>query len=183
MMRLLSPDESGEWRGTGIPYQAALRCIGQDLTAVLLEHLEITVQGREFIVQGSLAGPGGEALVRRYTPEKIKELDDVGDLRKTGAATTPDVSSLSESLRTVGRIVDSKKGRLIQLTKKQNKVIFVYEDESGQAHREELYSLSIYQAQQEGLMDRGRKTGADVWEEAATDRAPKNLNPNLKLKL
>ncbi|MGH7767210.1 MAG: hypothetical protein ACREQP_07120 [Candidatus Binatia bacterium] len=180
-MRVLNSGEPDKWQATGIQYQVALRCIGQDLTAVLLEHLEITVQDREFIAEGRLIGAGGEALARRYTPEKIKELDELGDLRKTGVDATPDASSLCESLRTVGRMVDSKRGRLVRLIKEQNIITFVYEDENGQAHREELYSLSIYKGQQEALTQRGSKKAADVWEKAATDRAPKN-HPNLKLK-
>jgi len=181
MMRVLNSDVPDKWQVTGIQYQVALRCIGQDLTPVLLEHLEITVQDRDFIAEGRLIGPGGEALARRYTPEKIKELDDLGDMCKTGVEATPDVSSLSESLRTVGRMVDSKRGRLIKLTKEQIKITYVYEDENGQAHKEELYSLSIYKGQQEALTERGRKA-ADVWDETAKDRSPQNLNPNLKLK-
>lgn len=180
-MRILNSDEPDKWQVTGIQYQVALRCIGQDLTPVLLEHLEITVQDRDFIAEGRLMGASGEALARRYTPENIKQLDELGDLRKTGGETTPDVSSLSESLRTVGRMVDSKRGRLIKLTKEQNKITFVYEDENGQALKEELYGLSIYKSQQEALTERGSKA-ANVWDETAKDRSPRNLNPNLKLK-
>lgn len=192
MMRLLNSDGSDKWSLTGIQYQVALRCIGQDLTPLLLESLEISLEDRDFVAQGLRivsTGQGGraqptssrEAFTRRYAPEEIKRLDELGASRKTGVQSTPDAASLSESLRTVGRMVDSKKGRLIKLSKEQSKITFVYEDENGQAHREDIYSLSVYKGQQEGLSERGTK-GEDVWDGTATDKPPKNQNPNLKLK-
>jgi hypothetical protein len=192
MMRLLNSDGSDKWNLTGIQYQVALRCIGQDLTPLVIESLEITLEDRDFVAQGlrivAATGQGGsaqqpsrEAFTRRYAPEEIKRLDELSASQKTGVQSTPDAVSLSESLRTVGRMVDSKKGRLIKLSKEQSKITFAYEDENGQAHREDLYSLSVYKGQQEGLSERGTNA-EDVWDEPATDTSLKNRKPNLKLK-
>jgi len=161
-MRLLNTDGSDKWRLTGILHQVALRCIGQDLTPLMLESLEITVEEKDFIAQGRRIGAGGEPVMRRYKPEDIKRLDELGAARKTGAQGTPDVSSLAESLRTVGRVVDVKKGRLVKLSKEQNKITFVYEDATGEVQTEQHYSLTTYKSQQEGVSERGTKKRSDV---------------------
>jgi len=165
-MRLLNTDGSDKWRMTGIPYQVALRCIGQDLTPLLLESLEITLEDKDFVAQGCRIGSGGEPLMRRYKPEDIKRLDELGVSRKTGAKGTPDAASLAESLRTVGRVVDVKKGRLVKLSKEQNKITFVYEDATGEVQTEQHYSLTTYKSQQEGVSERGTKKLTDVWEDS-----------------
>jgi len=96
----------------------------------------------------------------------ITRLDELGAARQTGVSGTPDASSLPESLRTVGRVVDEKKGRLVKLFKDERKIAFEYEDENGQLHKKELYSLSRYQNQQEGLSLRGTKKKEDVWKDS-----------------
>lgn len=165
-MRLLNSDGSDKWRLTGLLYQVALRCIGQDLTPIMLESLDITVEDKDFVAHGRRIGSGGEPLMRRYKPEDIKRLDELGATRKTGIQKTPDASSLPEALRAVGRVVDGKKGRLVKLSKEQNKITFVYQDESGQPHTEEHYSLTTYKSQQEGVSERGTKKLTDVWEDS-----------------
>jgi len=86
--------------------------------------------------------------------------------RQKGVVTTPDAASLAESLRTVGRTIDDKKGRFLKLAKDQRKLTFEYEDESGAVQKEDLYSLSVYKSQQEGLALRGTQKKTDVWEDS-----------------
>jgi hypothetical protein len=163
-MRLLNADGSDKWRLTGIPYQIALRAIGQDLTPLLVGALEITVEDKDFIVHGSRIG--AEPFMHRYKPEDIKRLEEIAAARKTGVQGTPDASSLAESLRTVGRVVDAKKGRLIKLSKEQNKITFVYQDANGEVQTEQHYSLTTYKSQQEGVSERGTKKLSDIWEDS-----------------
>jgi hypothetical protein len=59
-----------------------------------------------------------------------------------------------------------KSGRLLKLAKDQRKIAFEYEDENGAVQREELYSLSVYKNQQEGLALRGTQKRKDVWEDS-----------------
>lgn len=179
-------------RSTGGPtaYEVALRAIGQDLAALLIESLEITVEDSDFVAQGiaysdasSSAGAKGfsrkakqsavteqpreslrEPFARRYSAEDIKRLDELGLARQTSAVKTPDPSSLPESLRNIGRALDFKRGRLVKLFKDGHKFTLVYEDENGHARREKHYSLSLYKSQQEGLSLRGKKK--DVWEDS-----------------
>jgi hypothetical protein len=178
-------------------YEVALRVIGQDLTPLFVESVDITVEGETFVAQawcigagekktpdetegffrgiGRSLGVGGKKTGRaseaarnlsvlRYGPQDLIRLDELGSTRQTHGEKTPDASSLAESLRNVGRVVDSKGGRFISLSKDRRKVAFVYEDENGNPQREELYSLSLHQAQQEALSLRGTKR--DRWEDS-----------------
>jgi hypothetical protein len=173
MMRILGDSSTGGGIG-GIAYEVALRTVGQDLAALLIESLEITVEGNAFVAQGFgiAAGrgertgkePARESFARRYSAEDIKRLDELGMAQQTKVVKTPDATSLPESLRTIGRVVDSKRGSLVNISKDQRKITFAYKDENGQLQKEDLYSLSLYKGQQEGLSLRGKKK--DAWEDS-----------------
>ncbi|HEY2990165.1 MAG TPA: hypothetical protein VGL11_20800 [Candidatus Binatia bacterium] len=113
----------------------------------------------------AMTGQGGkpiqrsrrERFARRYTVGQIQVLDKLGFARQTGLVKTPDPSSLAESLRTVGRVVDAKKGRLVSLYKDQRAIKFAYKNENGWLDKQEFYSLSIYKTQQEALALRKEK--------------------------
>jgi hypothetical protein len=173
MMRILGDTSTG--RGTaGTTYEVALRAVGRDLMTWSIESLEITVEGNAFVAQGFgiAAGrgertgkePARESFARRYSAEDIKRLDELGMAQQTKVVKTPDATSLPESLRTIGRVVDSKRGSLVNISKDQRKITFAYKDENGQLQKENLYSLSLYKGQQEGLSLRGKKK--DAWEDS-----------------
>lgn len=173
MIRILGDTSTGGGIA-GITYEVALRAVGQDLAALLFESLEITFEGNAFVAQGFgiAAGrgertgkePARESFARRYSAEDIKRLDELGMAQQTKVVKTPDASSLAESLRTIGRVVDSKRGSLVNISKDQRKITFAYKDENGQLQKEDLYSLSLYKGQQEGLSLRGKKK--DAWEDS-----------------
>lgn len=178
----------------GLKYEVALRAIGQDLSGLLIESLEIAAEGNAFIARASCISTAGrpksrgskgirqlwqrlasvaawkrarnqrsvDRFERRYTKEEIQVLDMLGSARKTGLVKTPDASSRAESLRTVGRVVDAKKGRLVKVSKDERKITFTYRDEEGRVQQEDFYSLAIYKTQQEALSLRKKKS--DVWE-------------------
>jgi hypothetical protein len=154
----------------GLDHAVALRAIGQGLTGLLIESLEITVQDGVFHARGICFGVSKESsrepFTRSYTRADIHRLDELGESRQTGIPGTPDASSLPESLRTAGRVVDENKGRLVKLFKDERKIAFEYEDENGALQKQEHYSLSHYKGQQEGLSQRGTKTGQDVWKDS-----------------
>jgi hypothetical protein len=156
--------------GEGTNYAVALRAIGQDLTGLLIESLEIAVQDGVFHARGICFGVSKESsrepFTRSYSTDDINRLDELGESHQTGVPGTPDASSLPESLRTVGRVVDEKKGRLVKLFKDERKIAFEYENENGTLQKQEHYSLSHYKGQQEGLSQRGTKTGQDVWKDS-----------------
>jgi hypothetical protein len=187
MMRLLKEVSPG---GTAVAvlYEVALRAIGQDLASLLIESLEIKLEEKTFVAQGrhlrapnnkpeprkgifrrSAPPPSNEPMLepfaRKYTVTEIHRLDALGKTRQTSGAKTPDPSSLVEALRTIGRAVDAKAGRLVQITRGERTITFVYEDASG-SHTEELYSLSLYKSQQEALALRGKIKKGDIWEDS-----------------
>jgi len=172
MMRLLQERSTGVG-ATGITCAIALRAIGLDLAALLIESLEITVEGNAFVAQGFgiAAGrgertgkePARESFARRYSAEDIKRLDELGMAQQTKVVKTSDASSLAESLRTIGRALDSSRGQLIKLSKGERQFTLVYKDEKGQAQRQECLGLSLYKSQQEAVSLRGKKK--DIWDD------------------
>jgi hypothetical protein len=89
-------------------------------------------------------------------------LDRAGRQRQTGHAKKPDAASLPEALRTVGRTVDAKSGRLVRVVKEERKFSFEYLDAAGVTQREESHSLTAYQEQQKAIVER---SGRDVWDD------------------
>jgi hypothetical protein len=147
----------------GLTYAVALRAIGQDLADLLIQSLEITVRGDDvFIAQGYRIA-AAEPFERSYTLADIVRLDERGAARQTDDPKTPDASTLAEALRTVGRAVDNKRGRLVKLAKYPRKIEFEYEDENGRVQKEELHGLSVYKSQQDAVSLRSGKERADVW--------------------
>jgi hypothetical protein len=106
-----------------------------------------------------------EPFERKYSPEDINRLDELGKTQQSSAGKTPDLSSLAETLRTIGRAIDSKGGTLVRLSKGERSMTFVYEDASGR-HTEDIYSLWLYKSQQEALSLRGKIKKPDIWEDS-----------------
>jgi hypothetical protein len=179
-------------------YARALRAIGQDLSSLFPQSLEITLHGKNFEIVGrylprdtvekgaqrdihllgklrkkfignpSSAAPadvpaGATAFNRAYTPADIDELDQVGCNHRYGPDTAPDIYSLAETLRMVGRIVDSNGKRLHKLSKDTYRVSFEYEDGAGQIRNVEMSSLQLYKLQQEYYSERGTFVPVDTW--------------------
>ena len=173
-MRILDQGRSGEGPLAAIKYETALRVIGQDLTPLMVESVELTIEDNTFVAHGSglAAGRGAKAekesarrsFVRRYNAQDIQRRNELGRRAQTGVAKTPDASSLAESLRTIGRALDLQHGRLVKVVKDGHKFTVVYQDEKGEAHRDECYSLSLYKGQQDGLSRRRKKK--DTWEDS-----------------
>ena len=170
-MRLLDPSK------TIRSFAVALRAIGQDLTPLLPQTFEIRFEDENFIAHGVAlratpeAGDGADPeggkktarFERRYSAGDIHRLDRAGKLKQQGLRKTPDAASLSESLRTIGRIVDSKSGRLVRILKDERKITFEYLDSTGAPQREESRTLFVYQEQQKAI---GERTGKDVWDDS-----------------
>ena len=88
-------------------------------------------------------------FMRTYTPDDIDHLDELGRARRTGAIQMPDLYSLSERLRMVGRILDEKNARLITLRQSMNTLVLQYCDAHDEAHQEEYSILTLYKLQQQ----------------------------------
>jgi hypothetical protein len=179
-------------------YARSLRAIGNDLTKLYPEDLEIQVKATEFLASGvgltqpsqesvehgsfikkgwaRLTGkeskPGipvvsrrGECFTRKYSLDDINRLDEIGLPGRTNNEGKPDIYSLGERLRTVGRIVDACKGTLVRVAKDRNSMKFEYRDQNGHDHREEYTNLALYKYQQRYYAERGTYTFIDPWDQ------------------
>jgi len=100
---------------------------------------------------------------RTYTPADIDRMDETGANRRNGVDKVPDIYSLGEMLRMVGRIVDSEGRRLVRLTRDMYGVTFEYEDGAGQAQKREFSNLQLYKLQQQYYAERGTYVPIDKW--------------------
>lgn len=93
-------------------------------------------------------------FTRTYTQADIRCCDEKGSSRRNRASDIPDIYSLGERLRIVGRIVDAKQGDLITVTKNLDGVTFQYRDGNGQIHIEEYSASELYRIQREYYANR-----------------------------
>jgi hypothetical protein len=84
-------------------------------------------------------------FMRRYSPQDIDRLDQSKQAARTGPAVTPDIHSLGEMLRTIGRLIDAEGGRLIKLSRDSQMVTFEYWDAQGKRGKKQLSSLQLLQ--------------------------------------
>lgn len=177
-------------------YARALRAIGQDLTELHPEDLEIQVTGAEFVATGvglaqpaqeqakrgntvqaawkrligketSHSGPAAplqrQRFTRKYTLDDINRVEENHLPARANPNGKPDIYSLGERLRTVGRIVDSCHGTLLRIVKENNSVTFEYRDKDGIDHKEEFSNLALYKYQQRYYAERGTHAFIDLW--------------------
>ena len=74
----------------------------------------------------------------------IDRLEKEGRSRRRNPNLTPDIHSISQVLRVVGALVDHKNGKLLTVTKDDEKVTFEYELVSGKKVLEELGVPALY---------------------------------------
>jgi hypothetical protein len=159
-------------------YARALRVIGQDLDDLAPESLTIEMSGNNFVARGygkvaaaslprlneerrrlpaiwqkshrssPTVEPSRSVFVRTYTPDAINNLDEMARGRRRSSAQRPDLHSLAEKLRMIGRILDEKNGVLINLSQDGSTITFKYRDTRGEIHSEEYSNLTLYKLQQ-----------------------------------
>ena len=88
-------------------------------------------------------------FARTYTQEDIRRRNENSSTRRKSVTDMPDVYSLGERLRIVGRMVDAKQSDLVRVSKSLSSVAFQYLDEHGQIHMEEYSASDLYRVQQE----------------------------------
>jgi hypothetical protein len=91
---------------------------------------------------------------RTYNAHDIERLDKQGT-RQRSVASMPDIYSLSERLRTIGKVIDAHNGRIVRIFKDLHQIIFEYQDAAGTARKEELSNTELYQLQQRYAAERG----------------------------
>ncbi len=92
--------------------------------------------------------PAAEDFQRTYTPADIDRLDQLYSANRTGKVDRPDSYSLAERLRALGRIVNSRNGRLKQLRKNADQLCADYWDQHGELRTAKLTTVILYRNQQ-----------------------------------
>jgi hypothetical protein len=168
----------------------ALRTIGQALANLRPEYLEVEFSGQLYLARGRAGTDAGGAkksagkifgalrrrekrsdgqgrespwFERRYTLYEINRLDDQGLIQRKNAPLSPDIYVLGERLRTIGKMIEAKDGRLLKLTLDNNKAAFTYRDAQGTVYHEEHSTPSLYRSQQDSNLARGTGTTRDPW--------------------
>ncbi len=105
---------------------------------------------------------------RVYSPNDIKQLDGWEasrriDAAKLDQAQIPDLHSLQEQLRMIGRIIDDKPCALIKLSRNTNALRADYKDGEGKIDRCEYSVLSLLNLQQQYYVQRQIAMG-DPWQ-------------------
>jgi hypothetical protein len=124
-----------------------LRCVGQAIEAAGLEDFDIEVQEGQYVVyapnrhdcRGSPIHLGSKDLMR---------LELEGRARRRDGNRVPDYYQPSHILRAVGAILDGRRERLCQLSKRGPRVTFQVQTPFGEQRAEEytlalLYELSL----------------------------------------
>jgi hypothetical protein len=94
-------------------------------------------------------------FTRTYKIQDLEHLDDNATTRRGNPEGMPDIYTLGERLRTIGRVIDGHNGRAIRIFKDLHQIVFEYQDGNGQACKEELNNTQLYQLQQSYASRRG----------------------------
>ena len=92
---------------------------------------------------------------RSYTAEEIQRLDGEGTQRRGDDSGMPDIYSLGERLRTIGKVIDAQNGHVVRIFKDLHHVVFEYRSEDGETRKEQLDNTELYQLQQRYAAGRG----------------------------
>jgi len=132
--RLMSQESHGAWAG--------LRNIGAKLRAGIL--------------RPQLGEPDLDLapFTRRYNAADIDRLDERGNRRRAGAGGIPEIYTLGERLRTIGKVIDEHHGRLVTIFKDLHHIVFEYRDGEGNARKVELDNTELYRLQRSHASER-----------------------------
>ena len=96
---------------------------------------------------------------RTYNVSDIDRLDNQATSQRGGYGGMPDIYSLGERLRTIGKVIDGQNGRFVKIWKDLHQIVFEYHDGDGKAHKEELNNTELYQLQQRYAAERSGPRG------------------------
>ena len=84
---------------------------------------------------------------KTYTPADIRRIDEIGMGRRFAAGKMPDIRSLAERLRTIGRLIDGREGRLVKISKDAGRLVFDYIGPDGKSCTEIMTNVGLYKLQ------------------------------------
>lgn len=81
----------------------------------------------------------------RYTTKDMDRLEQEGKAKRQTITGVPDVTSLSQLLRTIGAYVEEKKARLVKITRSGESLAIQYETIGGETIEETVSAASLYE--------------------------------------
>jgi hypothetical protein len=93
-------------------------------------------------------------FARSYSRADLLRSDNNHFTERMGVHGLPDIYSLGERLRIVGRLVQAKHGELIHLTKTLNRMTFQFRAADGRVHSEDYSSEELFRLQREHYSQR-----------------------------
>lgn len=94
-------------------------------------------------------------FTRTYRFADLERLDESAAAHRDHRGGMPDIYTLGERLRTIGKLIDARHGKVIRVFKDLHQIVFEYQDANGQARKEELNNTELYQLQQSYAARRG----------------------------
>lgn len=88
-------------------------------------------------------------FARTYSQADLSRLDHDRFARRKAPGALPEIYSLGERLRIVGRMVRAKGGQLVRLTKTLKSVAFEYRDQNGVVYSEEYSAEDLFRIQRQ----------------------------------
>lgn len=107
-------------------------------------------------------------FTRSYDARAIDQLDEQGNRRRLGTAGIPEIYSLGERLRTIGKVIDGHDGRLIRIYKDLHHILFEYRDSDGNPRKVELDNTQLYRLQRRYTAERSDNVDIEVDDESNT---------------
>lgn len=95
-------------------------------------------------------GPEWETVPfsRIYDRNNIGWLDDEGSKHRGNSSGMPDIYTLGERLRTIGKIIDAQNGGFVKIFKHLNRIIFEFRRPDGAGRNQRLSNIEFYRLQQ-----------------------------------
>ena len=106
-------------------------------------------------------------FTRSYNAADIDRLDSHGNQRRYGTGGLPEIYSLAERLRTIGKVIDGHNGRLGKIFKDLHHIIFEYRDGDDQPRKVELDNTQLYRLQRRYTSERNENIPIDLSDESS----------------
>src|SRR5258706_2974298 len=91
---------------------------------------------------------------RSYDPQEIDRLDQDGNAYRRDVGGMPEIYSLAERLRTIGKVIDGENGEIVRIFKDMHHVSFEYRVADGKSRQQELDNTELYRLQRSYTTER-----------------------------
>lgn len=104
-------------------------------------------------------------FTRSYNAADVDRLDHEGNRRRFDIGGLPEIYSLGERLRTIGKVIDGHDGRLGRIYKDLHHIVFEYRDRDAQLRKIELDNTQLYRMQRHHASERSESIQLELGQE------------------